>query len=125
MQLQPLEKQLDLPPVLVELCYGFCADIQRICEEDQLSSGLFVPVDDAPEFSRILLSSHGVVHMTPGVGKDAGVLPKTTLPKLRLEVIVLLAADDEVGSDALNIGKTLEVVVTTVEDVVVAPQKSL
>ena len=55
--------------------------------------------------------------MPPGVGEDAGVLPKATLPKLGLEVIVLLAADDKVGSDILDVMKTLEVVVTTVEDI--------
>ena len=32
--LQPLEKQLDLPSVLVEFCNSFRADIQCICEED-------------------------------------------------------------------------------------------
>ena len=93
--LQPFEKQLDLPPVIVEPCNSLCADIQCIGEEDQLSTGLFVPVDDASEFSMILLTSHRVVHIPPGIGEDAGTLPKATLPKFRLEVIVLLAADDE------------------------------
>lgn len=55
--------------------------------------------------------------MPSGVREDTRVLPKATLPKLRLEVIVLLAADDEVGSDALDVVKTLEVVVATIEDV--------
>ena len=70
MLLQPFEKQLDLPSVLVQQGDLFRLDIHRIGEENQLSLALIVPIDDPSEFSRVLLLRHVVVHMAPGIRED-------------------------------------------------------
>ena len=63
MLLQPLEKQLDLPPVMVQFSDHHRADIQPfilsegVRKEDKLPLVLLVPVDDSSDLVGIL--SHG------------------------------------------------------------------
>ena len=117
MLLQPLEEQLDLPAIAVEFCNHHRADIQRISEEDELPLLLFVPVDDAPDLLGVFEAGLLAVHVPDGIGQDAGTRRKASRPFHWLEVIVLLAPDDEVGIDGIDAEQSLEVVVAAVEDV--------
>ena len=68
MLLQPLEKKLDLPTVMIEFGYHHWADIQRISEENELSLFLFVPVCNASDLLEVLASGQFSVHVTGGIG---------------------------------------------------------
>ena len=72
MLLQPLEEQLNLPSVMIELCDHHWADIQRVSEENELPLLLFVPVGDAPDFLWILEAGLLAVHVPDGVRSDTG-----------------------------------------------------
>lgn len=117
MLLQPLEEQLDLPAIVVELCDHHRADIPRVSKENELPLLLFVPVDDAPDLLGVLEAGPLAVHVSDRVGQDAGARRKAPRPFHRFEVVVLLAPDDEVGLDGIDAEQSLEAVVTAVEDV--------
>ena len=120
MLLDPLEKELGLPSLMIEFCNHYRTDVQCISEEYELSFVLFIPVFDAPDLVMVLLSGELAIHVTDSVGQDAGSRLKMPRPFGRPEVVVLLSSDHEVRSDALDIMETLEVVVTAVEDAVIA-----
>ena len=117
MLLEPLEKQLDLPSLMIEFSNKHRTDIQCISEEYELTFVLFIPVLDASDLVRILRLGELAIHVTDSVVHDAGSGRETPRPLVRTEVVVLLASDHEVRSDALDVMETLEVIVTAVEDV--------
>ena len=117
MLLQPLEEQLNLPSVMIELCDHHWADIQRVSEENALPLLLFVSVDDAPDLLRIPEAGLLAVHVSDGIGQDTGIWGEAPRPPHRFEVVVLLAPDNEVGPDDIDPEQSFEVIVTTVEDV--------
>ena len=117
MLLQPLEEQLDLPAIVVELCNHHRADIQRVSEEDELPLLLFIPVDDAPDLLRVFEAGLLTVHVPDGIGQNPGFFREPPRPSHRFEVIVLLSPDDEVGPDGIDPEQSFEVVIASVEDV--------
>ena len=68
MLLEPLEKKLDLPSLMIEFCNKHRADIQRISEEYKLTFVLFIPVLDAPDLVRILRLGELSIHTSHSVG---------------------------------------------------------
>ena len=115
--LDPLEEEFYLPAVFVEVCYSYRLDTQCVGEEYELSVGFFVQIDDPADSVGIFLPGLHSVHMAYGIREYSGAFPEPLFPTLRLEVVVLLASDDKEGIRALYVVKTLEVIVTSVEDV--------
>ena len=100
---EPLEKELNLPPLMIQICHHHRTDIQSVSEEDELSLVHIVPADDPSYLVRILRGSQLTVHVSDSIGKNARAGRKTPGPFDRSEVIVLLAADDEVRSNTLDV----------------------
>ena len=118
-----IKKQLNLPPVMVQFSDHHGADIQPfilgegVREEDELPLVLLVPVDDSSDLVGIFPTGQLAIHVADCIRQDARSWRETPLPFHRSEVIVLLASDDEVGSDGFYRIQPLEVVVASIEDV--------
>ena len=67
MLLDPLEEQLDLPPVVIEIRNHYWADSQSIGEEYELLLALFIQVDDSTNLVRVLLHSQLTGHIADRV----------------------------------------------------------
>ena len=117
MLLHPLEKEFDLPSVLVQQSNRYRFEIQCVGEEDKLPLLLLVPVYDSTDLVWILFHGLLPVHISDAVGDDAGALGETPAPFHGFEVIVLLAPDDEVSTDSLDIMQPFEVIVSAIKDV--------
>ena len=115
MLLQPLEEQLDLPPVVIQFRHFQRADVQSIGKEDKLLAGFGIKVYDSPYLLRILAHGQLSVHISGGIGEYAGWQP--AFPSHRLEVVVLPTSDYEVCSDTVYGEEPCEVIVCAVEDV--------
>ncbi len=63
------------------------------------------------------LESLFAAHVSDGVGQDTGVKRESPRPFHRSEVIALLSPDNEVGSNGIDLEQSLEVVVSSFEDV--------
>ena len=86
-------------------------------EEYELLLALFIQADNSADLVWILLHRQLSGHIAYSIRLDTWFRRKTALPLHRFEVIVGLSTDDKVGFNALNVMKTFEVVVTSVEDV--------
>ena len=53
--LQGLEEQLNLPPIFVDSRYGIGAELEMICEEDNLSFIFSIPNNDSAEWMGAIL----------------------------------------------------------------------
>ena len=63
MLLDPLEEQLDLPPVVIEFSNHYWIDSQSIGKEYELLLTLFVQVDVSTYLVRVLLHSQLTGHV--------------------------------------------------------------
>ena len=70
MLLDPLEEQLDLPPVAIEFCNHYWIDSQGIGEEYELLLVLLIQVDDSSDLVRIPLHRQLTGHIADSVRLD-------------------------------------------------------
>ena len=56
MLLEPLEKQLNLPSLMIWFCNNHWVDINCVSEDYELPFVFFVPISDAADLFRVLLS---------------------------------------------------------------------
>jgi hypothetical protein len=123
MLLQPIEEQFDLPPVMVQFSDHQMTDIQPfvlgegVREEDELPLVLLVPLNDSTDLVGVLSHGQLTIHIADCIRQYAGVGRKAPFQPHRSEVIVLFAADDEVGSNGTDPEHSREVVVASVKDV--------
>ena len=64
MLLQPLEKEFNLPSVVIEFSNRFRTDVQCVSKENELSFVLFIPIDDSSDFIRILAHGQLTIHIS-------------------------------------------------------------
>ena len=55
MLLEPLEKELNLPSVLIKFSYLKSGYVHRICDENELTFLFFIPIPDDTKLLRIVL----------------------------------------------------------------------
>ena len=114
--LEPLEEQLYLPTVLVEVGYLLGCQVHRISQEHELTVLLLIVVSDESEIIGIVLAA--VIDSQFNLSVREYVLGHPPLPLDTFVLQVRLGSDNEERLHPLYAEKLLEVVVTTVEDVV-------
>ena len=93
MLLQPLEEQLDLPAVLVELCDQQGFETYGIGQEHELAFLLLVPVPDESHPFRVVFRRIVPRQLYLGIRKN--VLGQSSFPPDNLILEIALGADDE------------------------------
>ena len=113
--LQPLEEQLYLPTVPVELCDQKSIQPDGVGQEHELASLFLVPVPDESQPFRIVF--RGIVSRQYYLRIRKDVLRQSAFPFDSLVLEVAFGSDDEERFEHVDAVEALEVVVAAVEDV--------
>ena len=114
--LEPLEKQLYLPSVLVEVGYLLGCKVHRIGQEHELPFLLFVIVSDETQVFWIVLAA--LIDRQFNLCIREYILWQTAFPPDTPVLQIVLGSDNEEGLHPLYAVKFLKVVVASVKDVV-------
>ena len=118
MLFQPFEKQLNLPPVLVQQSDVLCTNLPVVGKIDECPFVLLAVKADTSQFARVFLLGLIACQADVLIKKDVIIPVKHLLPINNLVKDIILLADDEIGLQRVDIVQSSPIIVSLVKDIV-------